>query len=896
MRPADPSAAAAWDIIGIVHIDQAVPRTSALIAGRVQQAGESLINLRGEANRAKLALDQAIKDKRSEAEVAKLRQEADRKKETLYQALDAIVEHADDAVLDNLGGHQKLVLSLVNTLIACIKAGDFSGKLAKIVLELFTHLTMTKKIVETTNFDTVRKRLEDKGDDEVKDLVREISSKIRKFTRANESDMATGYTGTSAASRAKAGARSSGVGDASSKRSRDDDSEVTRNVKKIAVEPGSSSLLSKKLGQPRSHHQLASRAGAATALKPATSILPGKPRPVSKPASKPQDLPAAADSPSASADEKGKAEAKRAAAKQEAKAATAKKEMKPSTGSSAVSSISSLLDSINAKKPDPVAVAVSATSRERRRSMTPETPDQAAKRLRKEARRRLRVTWKPEGELVQIKVFEKDDDEDGGRDMNMIRDAADDRSEGMVLKRRANETMEDEDDDIPYRPWTAPTAVDLSSLPEEMRSKSYATRGGRLVLNTEEQKLMAEREQRELMVIYTDPADIPPTPKSPPLEALVEGAESRVGRLPEDEPMFSEIHLRWKEGDQMGLDQACLAATKRLNPKGNLSTKLDSILGRLHQSGAGRQSTQASASSTTSASKNVNVPLAVGPAVEAYVLGWLRCDIMASWRDPNLVHVDVSRAYQYSSADVQAAGKAVESVATSLAGKPYPASSPPEWLMKDGERVREWWLGHNKETATRQRKMEEQSARAGAVASGLGLAGQETVSAQDWSAYYAQQQQQQAYMALLQQMTGGHQAQAQAQAQLQHLAQQPAAAAHGQQILDSQLQSILAAINQPSHAQSSSGGAYDAAFQALSLASQSQQQATAYLGEHDWARNEGQAGRAEQAKGDGKDGRKKKSTLPPHKPTNKALIGTKACTFWQQGKCARGDKCTFKHI
>lgn len=882
VRPADLAAAAAWDIIGIVHLDQAVPRTSALIAGRVQQAGESLISLRGETNRAKLALDQAVKDKKPEAEIAKLRQEADQRKDMLYQALDAVVEHADDAVLDNLGGHQKLVLSLVNILISCIKAGDFSGKLTKIVLELFTHLAMTKKIIETTNFDVVRKRLDDKGDDEVRDLVREISAKVRKFTRANESETATGYTGTSAASRAKAGTRPSVAGDGSSvKRSRDDDSDATRNVKKIAVEPGGSSLLSKKLGQAKSHGQMASKTRAAATSKPAMSILPGKARPVPKPASKPQEPPAAADSPSNSADEKSKAEAKKPAVRQEAKVATAKKEAKPPATYSAVSSISSLLDSINAKKPDPAAAALAAASREGKRS---QTPGQAAKRLRKESRRKLRVSWKPKGELVQIKIFEKDDDEDEGRDSNMIRDAADDRSEGMMLKQRANVAMDD-DDDIPYRPWTAPTATDMSSLSEETRNKSFVTRGGRVAFNTEEQKLMAEREQRELMVIYTDPTDIPPTPKSPPAEAPAVGSDAKVRRLAEDEPSFSEIHLRWKEGEQMGPEQAFAAAAKRLSAQGRSSTRPDSILGRLHQpsSVAGRQpsSTQAAGASAT-AVKNVNVPLAAGPAVEAYVLGWLRWDRIASWRDPNPVRVDASRVYMYAGPDAQAAGKAAEAVAMSLAGKPFPASSPPEWLMKDGERVREWWLGYNKEAAARQRKVQDgDSARAGGEASALGMAGHGPGMAQDWGAYHAPQPSQAyaPYMALLQQVAGGQQRLA---------TQQPAAAAHGHQpqMLDSQLQSILAAINRPAQAHG-----HEAPYQVFA---QGQQPAAAPPGERDWDRGEHAGGRAQQHKGDAKDGRKK-GTLPAHKPTNKALIGTKLCTFWHQGDCARGEKCTFKH-
>ncbi|PHH81092.1 hypothetical protein CDD80_3374 [Ophiocordyceps camponoti-rufipedis] len=788
-RPADPAAAAAWDITGIVHIEQAVARTSALIAGRVQQAGEFLINLRAESTRAKQALDQATKDKKPDVEVARLKQAADQKRDTLYQALDATVEHADDAVLDNLGGHQKLVLNLVNTLITCIKAGDFSGKLPKIVLELFTHLSMTRKIVETTNFDTVRKRLEDKGDGEVKDLVRELSAKIRKFNKANEPDTATGYTGTSAASRAKAR-----PGVESTKRGRDDDSDASRSVKKMAIEGGSSSL-SKKLAQPRSQPSLAAKLTPApkpmSVLKPRPVIKPKAPEPMATVAATASTASTAAastaappitstDSPSASSDEKSKSEVKKAA-KIEAKA-TIKKEVKAT--SSAVSSISSLLDSINAKKPD---VAAASASREGKRSETPESPEKMAKRLRKEARRKLRVSWKPEGELVQIKVFEKDDDEDQGRDMNMIRDAADDRSEGMVLKRRGSVAVEEEDDELPYRPWFAPTAVDLSNLTDERRGKNYVTRGGLVVLDTEEQKLMAEREQRELMAIYTDPADIPPSPKSP-LPETTTATTAKVGQLPDDEPMFSEVHRRWREAEQLGTDQALMAALKRLEAKNKPSTKLDSILGRLHH--------QARHPAVTI--KASNAPLAVGAAAEPYVLGWLRWDRMATWRDTQTA-TQTAETHQYGGPEAQAAGRAVEAVVARLSARPFPASAPPEWL--DGERTREWWLGFNDEVAARQRKREEE----------------------ERAAYYQQQQAYAPYMALLQQMTG-----------------QTAPA-----VMDPQVQSMLAAMSQPA------------------------------------------------AQGDGK--KKKGGTLPAHKPTNKALIGTKMCTFWQQGKCARGDKCTFKH-
>ncbi len=56
-------------------------------------------------------------------------------------------------------------------LITCIKASDFSGKLPKAVLDLMANFVMTEKVAE--NFEVVRKRLAVKGDDEVKQLLKE---------------------------------------------------------------------------------------------------------------------------------------------------------------------------------------------------------------------------------------------------------------------------------------------------------------------------------------------------------------------------------------------------------------------------------------------------------------------------------------------------------------------------------------------------------------------------------------------------------------------------------------------------------------------------------------------------------------------------------------------------
>ncbi|PQK13968.1 hypothetical protein BB8028_0004g08990 [Beauveria bassiana] len=899
VRPTDPVEAASWDAIGIVHIDPSVARTSSSIAQRVQQAGDLFIKLRGDMNKAKQELDLMIKDKKPEPEVAASKADYEQKKEAFYRALDSTVEYADDAVLDNLGGHQKLILSLINALISCIKAADFTGKLPKIVLELISLFRMTKKIIDTTNFETVRKRFGDKGDADIKEIIQDINAKIKKVMKASESETATGYTGTSAASRAKAVAKP--ASDATTKRSREDDSD-SRTVKKVVVELPSSSLL-KKLAQPKAQPQAISKPAAS-------SILPGKSRPAVKPVSK-SEVAASASSPAPSSDEKSKISARKVSDSKTEPAKVSVPKPAPTATSSALSGIASLLDSINAPKAE--AAAAATATKEAEVEDDSEPPAAKARRLRKLERRKLRVTWKPDHDLVQVRIFQKDDNEDEGRAMNMIRDAADDKSEGMMLKQRVGMDEDEDDDDVPYQPWTGPVETDFSGLTADTRSKNFITRGGTVDFSTEEQKRIAEREQRELMAIYTDPNDIPPTPKSPPLDATKPTVAGKVGQLPSEDPKFAEIQRRWADEQQMGVDQALLAAVQRLDAKQGPVNKLDAILGRLKNNNSASYANQPT-SAPAAAQQPIsiaasNVPLIAGLAAEEGILAWLRSDKIAAWRDPNPVYGDLSQPYRYADATTQAAGQVVEAVAQYLTGKPYPANAPPDWMLQYEDKVKEWWFGYNKEAPARQRREDERRARAAADAGPAALA----QSMQNWS--YAQQQEYAPYLAILQQMNGGNSAAAIPPAP----APAPAPQQHGH-INDSQLHSILSAINQgpQQSSQPSSDAAYQMMMQmAQGQVSQQQQQqpqlqAQASGGdkERDWERDDDR----DQDRGRGRDwdrdrsrndnnrddsyreNRKKtKATLPPHKPANKALIGTKACTFWQQGKCARGDQCTFRH-
>lgn len=907
-RPIDPVEAAAWDIIGIVHFDPTVSKTSTTVAQRVQQAGDFFIKLRGEVNRAKQDMDKAIEDKKPDLEVAQLKKQHEISRDALHRAFDATIEHADDSVMDNLGGHQKLVLSLVNVLIACIKASDFKGKLPKVVLELFTHFPMTRKIADTTNFDTVRKRFLDKGDDDIKELAREITQKIKKMKQAEES---TGYTGTSSASRAKAATKAA----APVKRARDDDgSSDGRTVKKVAVDSGGGSL-SKKLAQPKLQLTSASKNPSA---KAAPSLIGERGRPAAKPASKPEPI-SRAESP----DDKAKAAAKKTATKAEtAKIAPTKASAKPpapqmgaAPSSSALSGIASLLDSINTTQ----AKTPPTAPKEVKESDEPETEEEKAKRLRKESRRKLRVSWKPEGELVETRIFEKEDDEDEGRDSNMIRDAADDKSEGMVLKQRSRIEEDDEDDDeVPYQPWTVPYPLDLSPLEEAARAKSYTTRSGNLDVVSEEQQRIKEREDSALMAIYASVDDIPFTPKSPGPEAA--GLAPKVVHLSQDGPKTQEIQNRWADEGQMGVDGAFYTASSRLNTRTKPSP-LDNSLGLLQGGASSHHSQQVPASHVTRGGTDTNVPLAMGPALAEEVLAWLRSDKAKRWLDPNPSHSDPARTYNYVDSNMAAIGAFIEPISKALADKPYPATRPPDWMSHDPERVREWWTGFVKEAAVRQKRAaDEDRAKAETEAAAQRAAaptGQDQAT-QDWLAWYAQQppEQQQAYapyLAALQQMNGGQTHNAQAQPPPQAQPQDP------------QLAAILSAMGQPQGQPQGhqppphpNQGVYqpnDPSYQQMALGGQPHYPPAPddrprergwdrdYDHDRDWDRSDHRDrdrgyDRDDDYHGRGhKDKGKNKKPGPStiHKPPNASLIGTKPCTFWQQGKCARGDKCTFRH-
>lgn len=79
----------------------------------------------------------------------------------------------------------------------------------------------------------------------------------------------------------------------------------------------------------------------------------------------------------------------------------------------------------------------------------PETPEEKQKRLRKEQRRKLRVSFKDD-DLVQIREFVHDPEEELGHEDSQVRDVGDSRGEGQMLKMHRDLDLMDEDED--YEP------------------------------------------------------------------------------------------------------------------------------------------------------------------------------------------------------------------------------------------------------------------------------------------------------------------------------------------------------------------------------------------------------------------------------------------------------------
>lgn len=156
------------------------------------------------------------------------------------------------------------------------------------------------------------------------------------------------------------------------------------------------------------------------------------------------------------------------------------------------------------------------------KELPPETAEQTAKRLRKEARRKMHVAFKIGDELEEIRYFTHDPEEEMGHDDSQMRDVSDAGGEGRALKLHHDmvDVDADEDDveeqDQQLVGFKEPMAIDFSDVDLEERKRNYSKYGGgEQVPDSAERAAREQYETDTLIVFYADEKDIPPNPREP---------------------------------------------------------------------------------------------------------------------------------------------------------------------------------------------------------------------------------------------------------------------------------------------------------------------------------------------------------------------------------------------
>lgn len=484
-----------------------------------------------------------------------------------------------------------------------------------------------------------------------------------------------------------------------------------------------------------------------------------------------------------------------------------------------------------------------------------ETEQERERRLRKEKRRKLnlKVAFKADAQLTEVRIFHKEEGEDEGLESNMIRDAADDKAEGKMLKasRRDQITL--------GREWEEPTMIDFSDIPEEQRRKTFITRGGLITFQTEEQKIMAKEEMTQLMVVYTDHGDIPPTPMSP---RSVQPA-SNAAQAPE---LPLPVSLKWRNRPA---ERYFYGPLEQLNKTWNRKIGVEPA-----------EIVRPSVALSIIEEVKKMPPSQLDEPARAEVIFQILSSAKAkTWTDPepyNPAAPKTAHRTDYPDPQVQAAEDFMQGIVYQFQGQPAIPQEPPVW-MTDPKRREEWWKGFYADQAKKdhERHMQEVARQHAEQQAALFAQAQALAPPQQNNPFAPYYQAPNPYQAAPQQ-------------------------SYAQPGLDPQVQALLASLGQQQAPQQAPPAMDPAALLqfAQQFAAQGQQaQPAQYSSGYGQDNSYDQENRRDGGEREGRGrGRGRREDVPDHlKGINRSLIGTKKCVFWAKGQCAKGDKCTFRH-
>ncbi|KAK3359106.1 hypothetical protein B0T25DRAFT_86888 [Lasiosphaeria hispida] len=883
---------------------------------------------------------------------------------------------ADPSVLRKLGDSSILPVRLVNILIRLINIGDANTTLSKAILRLFSTFTNVKRSqLSGWKFHSTKTKLEAQGDTEVKDLINVI------FANAEKNDdkdiPAPTKKKREMAPEAKKlvklpGGKAVATAPGAPKRAREEDSNGDGRINKRPTTEASSSAPpggarpSSIAGRPTTTAVKApvvkgsiglAQANTTQPPKPRSSLLlPGKIRPVSKPIAKPETAKTEGPKAPARSDFAPKIFTKPEATKPPASraqpsqtvlqaldAAKASKPRAPEPPQPSKSKFAALLEEISEPKkviaPRPPPIAATPID---------ETPEQKKRRLRIEERRRLnlRVTFKSEDRLVEVREFTRDPEEIGGEHGTRDNKSDRDRLEGMALKKsHAGE----------LKPWDEPFAIDFAgdddNITEAKRTECFVTRGGHKAFRTEQQKYMEDREARELMVVYTDVADIPFTPKSPSYEpALLVGNSAAGGISLPATPECEEIHQRARDRVQLGPWRAKHEAQNRLKAQASPGyadfTKAMQSINSIANTYTGHPTPM----------QGVESQPVSAEARDEMTYRLLASDGAKNWKDPDpydAARPKTVRRHDYADPAVQKSADFIEDIVAKMRQlQPVPsqlsqpsalgpfapqpaavlpttaplqatqqASAAPDyraaWAQYYAQQAQQqqqqaaWYAQQAQPVQQPQQPTQDATNQLSAILSALG----NTAAAVPQPQYTAPDtaNQLQALMAALQQPQQAAPAPAPAPADSQNaeylLSLMQWASAQGGAAAPAANQTVgsgSAAYGQSSYGAShQERDGYGAPHQERDGFGASHQERDGFGGSDSRDRHNARGvGSGSGGDRNGPWGSKNSSQTQPQlqadvpehlRGINRSLIGTKQCTFWARGQCAKGDKCTFRH-
>ncbi|KAL8986907.1 MAG: hypothetical protein Q9177_003838 [Variospora cf. flavescens] len=512
-RPLDPIKAVEYDATKAVWAKRRVILSGAVIRTALSEYWSVMKGIRDKWKSEVAAVQQATENQ-EKAKVIEYERRAANQRRLLESCIRLTLKHGHPDIIEKLGENPILSVVFYNFLADRFKEGDYTGTLVTAIMEASTFLNVqSTSLINLRFYPTAQRRGDEQGrafaqkvlaNAAVASKQKSLDSKSLQTFDSKEATAKKAFLGSKTSLESSAAVKKSQVGGESGsllpKKGTTALPSAATNGLSGSVKAGS--LASRKLSSTDSK-QSDKGATTTTAAKIKTNVVTPKATSFFSSLQSASKKPGTSNAALKSAKPK---DSRDGSAPEPKDAGVATAASKPSFSfAETMANLSKTKESAPLKSEE---------------SRAPETAEERRKRLRKEDRRKLRVSFKPDESLVQIRIFEHDPDEELGHDDSMVRDANDIKGEGQMLKMHREREVMDEDDEIDtadeiLQPWTAPSLVDLSVVESAELDRNYVSRGGGLAPESGEKAIQQKRELNTLMVVYTSKSDIPPSPREP---------------------------------------------------------------------------------------------------------------------------------------------------------------------------------------------------------------------------------------------------------------------------------------------------------------------------------------------------------------------------------------------